>query len=335
MIDSKIVEALDFNKSHIRLGSSYLISGTDTYLCDRVIDLLRENLKKFEGVDVTVLYGDEIKSAVMAEHLDAFSIFSSAKLLIIRNVEQMDKKVLDTLGDYFDSPSEIQSLAIVTEKTDAKFTAWKKIKANSMQINCAPPRFGGAIRAWLDEECKARHKTMTYKAIEEFINRIELDYYNASNELNKIDLLSMGRSSITDKDVLKSLGTTRTGTLIDFYRALGKKQLKPALEAMDKMLFADWEPLQVFFHFNKFFLIIWRILLLKKAHLSDTEIISKHLADLFQTQRREYVDFSKSYNLASMEDIFAILLETDAQFKLTVAEANVLLCNCLIKALEA
>jgi hypothetical protein len=36
-----------------------------------------------------------------------------------------------------------------------------------------------------------------------------------------------------------------------------------------------------------------------------------------------------------MEAIFAILLETDAQFKLSVAEANILLCNCLIKVLEA
>jgi len=335
MVETKSIDALDFNVSHIELGSSYLLSGTDNYLCDRVIDLLRDNLKKLEGVDVTVLYGDELKSSILAEHLDAFSIFSSAKLLIIRNVEQMDKKVLDTLGDYYDSPSDIQSLAIITEKTDARFAAWKKIKANSTLVNCEPPRFGGAIRAWLDKECKARNKTMTSRAIEEFTNRIELDYYNAANELNKIDLLSMGRSTITDKDVMKSLGTTRTGTLIDFYRALGKKQLKPALEAMDKMLFADWEPLQVFFHFNKFFSIVWRILLYKQAHLSDTEIIAKHLADLFQTQRREYVDFSKSYQLSSMEAIFAILLETDAQFKLSVAEANILLCNCLIKVLEA
>lgn len=335
MSEPTSVTSLDFSTASVKLGKSYLLVGTDAYLADRVLDKLKTKLSMEEEVDKTLLYGDELKSAVLAEHLDAFSIFSSAKLIIIRNVEKMDKKELDTLGDYFDSPSEIQSLVLVTEKMDARFTAWKKIKASCQQITCEPPKFGGAIRAWLDIELKTIHKSMSPKAIEEFINRIELDYYSAANELNKLDLLSSGRTTITEKDVIKSLGTTRTGTLIDFYRALGKKQLKQSLEAMDKMLFADWEPLQVFFHFNKFYGIIWRILLLKKAHISENEILTKHLNDLFQTQKREYLDFSKSYSLASLEIIFAILLDTDAQFKLSAAEANILLCNCLIKVLEA
>ncbi|PKN73004.1 MAG: DNA polymerase III subunit delta [Candidatus Cloacimonetes bacterium HGW-Cloacimonetes-3] len=335
MSENSAVTALDFSPASVKLGKSYLLVGTDAYLADRVLDKLNTKLKLDDAVDKTILYGDELKSAVLAEHLDAFSIFSSAKLIVIRNVEKMDKKELDTLGDYFDSPSEIQSLVIVTEKMDARFAAWKKIKASCLQITCEPPKYGGAIRAWLDIELKSIHKSMTPKAIEEFINRIELDFYHAANELNKIDLLSSGRTTITEKDVFKSLGTTRAGTLIDFYRALGKRQIKQSLEAMDKMLFADWEPLQVFFHFNKFYWIIWRILLLKKAHISENEILSKHLNDLFQNQKREYLDFSKSYSLASLDTIFGILLETDSQFKLSVAEANVLLCNCLIKLLEA
>jgi DNA polymerase III delta subunit len=329
------LSALDFAISDVRLGKSYLLTGSDTYLIDKVLDRLRATLKKTDAVDTTIVYGDEVKSAVLAEHLDTFSIFSSAKLIIIRNAEKMDKKELDTLAEYYDSPSDIQAIAIVTEKIDARFASWKKIKTSSLQVVCDPPRYSGDIRSWLSTECKKISKNMSPKAIEEFINRIELDYYNAANELNKLDLLSIGRSTITDKDVLKSLGTSRTGTLIDFYRAMGKKQLKPALEAMDKMLFADWEPLQVFFHFNKFFLIIWRILLLRQAHISDNEITQKHLGDIFQTQKREFMDFSKNYSVASIETIFGILLETDAQFKLSAAEANILLCNCLIRMLEA
>ena len=76
-------------------------------------------------------------------------------------------------------------------------------------------------------------------------------------------------------------------------------------------------------------------MLLKKAHISDKEIIANHLNDVYAAQRKEILDLSRSYNLASLENIFALLLETDQQFKLTVAEPQILLCNCLLKILDA
>lgn len=335
MNENSTPTALEITPKDIKLGNSYLLTGTDAYLGDRVLDLLKHTLRKKDNVDTFIVYGDSVKSADLAEQLDTFSIFSSAKLIIIRNAEKLQKKELETLGDYFDSPSEIQSVAIVAEKTDIRFTAWKKIKAGSMQILCEPPRYGGILRSWLDRSLKNINKTMSPKASEEFINRIELDYYHAANELTKLDLLSHGRSQISEQDVLKSLGTTRIGTLIDFYRALGRKQARQAIEAMDKMLFADWEPLQVFFQFGKFYTNLWRIQLLRKAHVSDSEISAKHINDIFQTQRKEFLEFASRYSLVSLEAIFGILLETDAQFKLSVAEPQVLLTTCLLKLLEA
>lgn len=335
MNEQSPINALEFNAVSVKLGRSFLLFGSDAYLIDLVLNKLKNELRANDAVDITLLYGDEVKSSILAEHLDAFSIFSSSKLIILRNAEALDKKELEVLGDYFDAPSDIQTVAIVTDKIDARLSSWKKIKSNCLQILCEPPKYGGLMRAWLDAELKKLSKRMTPKAIEEFINRIELDYYSAANELNKIDLLTLGRSTITEIDVLKSLGTSRTGTLIDFYRALGKRQLKLSMEALGKMLSADWEPLQVFAQISKLYLVLWRILLLKKAHVSDSEILNKHMPDIFQSQRKEYLDFSRQYNLRSLEAIFAILLETDAHFKLSVAEPEILLSRCLIRLLEA
>ena len=327
--------ALDFTADKVRLGSSYLLIGTDSYLVDRVLDSIRAKLKKKEKVDTFIIYGDEVKSPELADLLDTYSIFSAAKLIIIKNAESLKTKELSTLADYFSSPSEIQSLAIVTEKADARHENWKKIKAGTKLITCDPPPYGGAIRAWLDKALKDINKKMTDKAIEEFLNRIELDYYNAANELTKLDLLTRDRTTITEEDIMQSLGTTRSGTLIDFYRALGRKQAKQAIEAMEKMLFADWKPLQILFQLTRFYFNIWKILLLKKAHITDNEIVSKYITDFHPNQRREFLDLSRYYNINSLEKIFALLLETDQHFKLTVAEPQILLCNCLLKILDA
>lgn len=329
------VTALDYNPQSIRLGTSWLLSGGDAYLSDLVLDAIRTKLKKTDDIDLFIIYGDDVSASELYDQLDTLSIFSRAKLLIIRNAHKLGKKELEALEAYFQSPSEIQSVALVVDKVDSSLSAWKTIKAGCTTILCEPPRYGGALRAWLDKTLNTMNKSMTFKARDEFINRVELDYAYAANELIKLDILTGNRHAINEQDVLKSLGTTRTGAVIDFYRALGKRQTKEALIAVDKMLMSDWEPLQVFFHYTKFYTILWRIQVLKKAHFSEAEIISKHLTDVYQTQRREFVEFAKSFSLESLETIFPLLLDTDAQLKLSMAEPNILLTACLIKILAA
>lgn len=327
--------ALDFDPQSIRLGKSYLLTGGDAYLSDLIVDAVRARLGKQDSVDIFIVYGDEVSAQELYDQLDTLSIFSRAQLLIIRNAHRLDKNRLETLASYFESPSDIQSLVIVADKIDARLSSWKSIKTACIPVLCEAPKYGGALKAWLDRTLKTMNKTMAFAAKNEFINRVELDYAFAANELIKLDILTGTRTTITENDVMRSLSTTRTGAVIDFYRALGKRQPQLALDAVDKMLMSDWEPLQVFFHYSKFYTALWRILLLKKAHFAESEIISKHLGDLFPTQRKEFIDFSQRYTLETVEAILHILLETDAQLKLTMAEPNILLTACLLKVIAA
>ncbi len=329
------LSALAFDPQSIRLGTSYLLTGGDAYLSDLVVDAVRQRLSKHDDIDLFIIYGDEVSAQELYDQLDTLSIFSKAQLLIIRNAHRLDKKRLETLAAYFEAPSEIQTLLIVADKIDARLATWKSIKAACIPIACDPPKYGGALKEWLEKALKNMGKSMALDAKNEYINRVELDYAFAANELTKLDILTGTRTSITSSDVMRSLSTTRTGAVIDFYRALGKRQPQMALDAVDKMLMSDWEALQVFFHYCKFYSALWRILVLRKAHFSEAEIIGKHLGDLFPAQRREFMDFSQRYSLEALEQILGILLETDARLKLSMAEPNVLLTDCLLKVLSA
>ncbi|HRY84686.1 MAG TPA: DNA polymerase III subunit delta, partial [Candidatus Cloacimonadota bacterium] len=252
----------------IKSGDVYLLVGTDYYWADRISDRIKDRLHKQEQAELIVLYGEEVRSAQLNDYLDSISLFSSAKLILLKNAEQMRKAELDILASYMGNPLEEQTLVISAEKIDARIGAWKKIREAAIQIAVDKPKFAGSIREWLEGELKALQKTMSAKAIEEFISRIELDYSTANNELQKLLLLIGGRKSITENDVIQSLGTTRVGALIDFSRALGKRDLRQSLILAYKMLDSDWEPLQVFFQLQKFYTLIWRIALLKDKHIS-------------------------------------------------------------------
>ncbi|MDP3113356.1 MAG: DNA polymerase III subunit delta [Candidatus Cloacimonadaceae bacterium] len=333
------ITAQEFDPSIVELGKSFLIIGTDAYLIDQVCDAVRIVLKDKFGADIIILYADEIKIAELNDHLDSFSIFSTAKLLFIKNADNLNvntkKKELQALADYFSAPSENQSMLIVAEKVDLRTSAWKKIKEGCIHILCDPPKYGTAIRPWLEKQLRAHGKSMDSRAIETFCSRIELDYANANNELTKLILLNLDSKLIKEADVLISIGSSRVGTLIDFYRAMGTRNPKNCLELLERMLNSEWEALQVSYHLNKFYNIIWRILLLKQNHITPAEILKTHLAELYPRQRQEFINFSKNYNLADIENALSLLLDTDSKIKLSAAQPAVLLEMCLLGILAA
>jgi DNA polymerase III delta subunit len=322
--------AQEFEPSGFRLGDNVLLLGMDAYLADNVADLVRIKLRTEYQADLVIIYGDEVKSAELNELLDTYTIFSQAKLVIIRNAHLFNKRELDALADYFDSPAQQQSLIITTEKVDARMANWKKIRDNCMVLACDPPTYGGMLKPWLTTQLRKIGKTMSQAAADTFISRIELDYAIASNELQKLDLLTGAGKQITEEDVLRSIGSSRVGTQIDFFRALGNLQPKNALELLERMLTSDWEDLQVFFLITKFYGLIYRMLLLKKNHISPAEIMNKHLNDTFPSQRQEFLGFSSNYRLEDMPRIYSLLLETDARLKTTAASGDILLSSCVL-----
>ncbi|MCB5248002.1 MAG: DNA polymerase III subunit delta [Candidatus Cloacimonetes bacterium] len=329
------LDALEFDKLKPKLGDNFLLLGGDPFLMDTVTDQLRLELKQQEDVDLVIIYGDEVKCAQINDLLDAYSIFSSAKLILFRNADLLKKAELECLAAYFADPSSQQSLVITAQKIDARLSGWKKIREACQTVACDPPRHGGMFAAWLDKALARLGKTMPQNARYVFTNRVELDFASANNELQKLSLLVGERKQITEADVLRGIGSSRVGTQIAFAKALGDRQASEALSLLDRMLASDQKALQITSQINRVYMTIYHILLMKEAHLSPSEISGKYLMEVFADQRRFYLGFAQKYTLSQMEKIFAILLDTDAKLKTTAASDAVLLTSCILRILEA
>lgn len=325
------IDALAFCSDMIKLGKNYLLLGTDLWMIDHVLRMIQSGLKKRHDLETINLYADDLDKTELSEVLDTYSIFASSKLVVLRNAEQLNSQEQQVLGSYFKDPSELQSLIIVAMKVDGRLSSWKAVSQASVQISCDPPRSHYDLQKWLDFVLKQSDKQMDSQAKRIFLSRVELDYATAYNELQKLFLLVNERKTVSEKDVQRSLGTSRVGTMIDFYRALGKRNLAECLNTIGRMLDSDWEGLQVFFLFTKFYNTIHHILALKANQTSESEISSRHLAELFPSQRQEYIGFAKNYTLKQMRCIMRVLLEIDSQFKLSAAPSHTLLELCAIR----
>ncbi|MFW5629069.1 MAG: DNA polymerase III subunit delta [Candidatus Cloacimonadaceae bacterium] len=325
------LNALEFGSHRAKIGDNFLLVGEDAYLIDRIISQISRSIKEGGDVDTTLIYGDDMSYGELADHLDSYTIFSDAKLLIIKNAEALNKRSLDLLGSYFDDPLDSQSLIIVSAKVDGKFTAWKKATAGSLRVNCDPPKFSRDIRSWLSTELRRIGKSMSAQAIDDFISRIEMDYYTAANELIKLDILTGKRDQITAKDLEISLSGKRLGTRIDFYRAIGAGNLPAAIRHLHLMIDSEMEPIRILFQLIQLFNTLWKIQLLRQRRVSDGEITAKYLFELFFSQRKEYMNFARKYPLPALEKIMDILYETDYELKSSPIDRNMIIELCLIK----
>lgn len=328
------VSALEWTPQGVELGQNFLLLGEDAWLVDRISDQIRIKFKQIAAAELVIIYGDEVKIAELNDLLDSYSIFSSAKLILFRNADMLKKPELDCLAEYLQDPSDVQSVIVMADRIDARVAGWKKIKDSCQIVTCDPPKWGSQLGPWLNQELETLGKSMSSKARELFMSRVELDFANASNELHKLALLAGDRKQITEQDVLRAVGVSRVGTQIDFYRSLGNRQTRQCMELLEKMLASEWASLQVLSLIIRFYLTIYNILLLRKNHISPSEISRSHLMEVFQSQRQEFLRFAENYSLSQMPGIFATLLETDSQIKLSAASDSVLLTACIVKLLE-
>ncbi len=328
----------------LKTQPGYIIIGDDGYLLDKVYQSIKSIIRKsMPTFELLTLYGDELKFSELSEYLDSYSIFSDNRLLIIRNCErlgeedknrkqpELHKRMAELIANYLTDPDSSQVIVLIADSVDNRLASWKKLKELCLTIECEPIKYPGEMRAWLETILRNHKKTMDNRAKDLFLNKVELDFCTAENEIKKLFVFVGDRSHIDEKDVTTTLPTTRAGTLTDFYKALGNRNTKEIINKVNDMLDNDWADLQILSNISRFFLTVWKIQALQNKHYTNKEILTSHLNDFFPSQREAYLAYAAKYKPEELPTVFEIILETDSQIKLSMAESRVLLALSIVK----
>ncbi len=330
--------------STLKPQPAYLIIGKDAYLAEKVYATIKLFIKKsMPAYELITLYGDELAVSEISEYLDSYSIFSENRLIVIKNADRLgeedknrkqpekQKRMLELLSDYLKQPEPTQVIILMAESVDGRLAGWKAVKDACLCIESEPIRHAGHMKSWLESTLREHGKSMDLKAKNLFLEKVELDFCAAENEMEKLFVYIGDRKNITEKDVNATLPISRTGTISDFYKALGSRNTQDVLAKMLDMLANDWKDLQILSNIIRFFMSIWKIHALRAKHITENEILKSHLNDIFETQRNDYLAYARKYNPTELPGIFKTLLETDAQIKLSKAESETLMTLCILK----
>lgn len=309
------------NKHHI-----YLLVGDEYFYIDRIIAKLKQKFDINEDdFDFVVMYGKETSAKNLIFELRQIPMMSDRHFVILKDYEKFSPNDKKLIAEYSEHPFKESVLIIVSTDLDGRLKSSKMLTANSLQIICKKPYSSNEILKWLNMQARLNKLQFTDDAKNYFSTNIAISYQTAFNEFTKIRLYVGDSKKVTLKDVKAALGVSKKNTIFELYNAIGRRDLKSSLKILENLLYNEESPIMIISMLTNYFKIIWLIrnLLDKKYKLDD---IKKHyLNRIYFKFRDDYIFAARKYELASIRNIFSLLLEADTQLKSVDIEPDILM----------
>jgi DNA polymerase III subunit delta len=317
-------------------ANCFLVFGADDYLKKRVVDLIIEKVlpKEFREFDFVIQYGDEAKVADIIDNLDTGPFMADRKLILLKKYDKLKTAEQQKLVGALEKGNNSNVLVMTAETFDSRLKISKAILKMGPVVNCRSPYKHEDMIPWLVQEVRAAKKSIDERAAMLFVNKVDLDYMTASQELEKLLIFCKDTKAISPEDVQTCTGDSVAYSVFDLLNAVGDRNIRKSFVILENMLENDESILLVIAMLNRFFLQIWRINSLKQKRVPDFDITSHHLNDVYYLFRKNHLRYATRYPLKIIPEVFRTMLETDIEIKSTDIDHKVVIERMLFRILS-
>ena len=187
----------------------YALVGADSFLQLEALGRIRQSMPPdVQRIDVD---GERAELADLLDELRSFSMFGGAKLVVVRDADELLARHREALENYVASPSEGSVLVLRFNGALPKNQRiYKAIAKTGEIVECEPPK-PAELSRWLTARAKTVHKiTLTPDAIELLKDLVGDDLGRLDNELAKL--------ALDPESASKPVGPARISGSISFQR---------------------------------------------------------------------------------------------------------------------
>ncbi len=300
-----------------KLSKFYHVYGPEEYLKKKVLDRLINRLipEEQREFDLVFYYGDDCEITQVLDSISTEPFFATDKVIIVRKFDAMKTANQQKMVDFLSNNEIFNYVIFTSHNIDNRLKIAKEINKLGVSIHCRSPYKPEDMLPWLNGEITSRDKEIDQKAAYLFVNRVELDYLMAANELEKLLLYTINTRMISVADVQVSTGDSRSYTIFDLINAVGDRVVDRSFIITENMLENKESAVFLITMLLRLFIQLWKINNLVEKGVTTTEIESKYLADIYISFRKNYLRFARNYSLSGFPEIFSILLEADSDLK--------------------
>lgn len=293
----------------------YIFTGDQIHLVEKALSQLRDKvLGNEDDMNYVVFQGDSASGEEIFENASTIPMFSSNKIIVVKNAEKLKAKELISIESYLESPSPSATLIMIFSDGKAP-----KIKKKKLPRYVFSVEKGNTVSLVREEATKLGFQ-ISSKAAQTLISLVGEDLKELYNELVKLSIYRSEGNTIEIEDIENHTRKAKFGDVFALINAISKKNKREAQKALLELEEQGEEPLSVLSR------LLWRFRLIWKAKELSTKNLSKAdtLKELKMSQGAYYYlsQDLKKYNNKDITRIMRLLLECDKKLKISYVPRN-------------
>lgn len=277
-----------------------------------------------------VLDGEEEEAENIVASLQVFPIRSPRRTVIIRNADAIWKKSPSPFIDYFHNPHPQTCAIFIGEKTDQRTKFFQALEDKGAIVAFFPP-YEKELHRWVRSRAEQLGHPISEEAIILLLERVGSGLQDIQRELEKFILTKGSGEKIEEEEVLAMTEDTRSESLFDLPRAMGRLDFGETLRLLRKNLQQGEPPVLLFS------LLVRQLRLIRRAKdLLARGCPKKEAEDRLRIPPRSAEDFWRQadrFPSSLLEKLWRLTLKADRRLKLSRSDKGLLLEEYLLTLL--
>ncbi|SVA97206.1 uncharacterized protein METZ01_LOCUS150060 [marine metagenome] len=211
------------------INSVYFLKGNDQFLQTYFIGKISDSFFGKDPVDKTLMLPDDMNGNEIINRLSSTDLFSSKKLFVLRNPQQLKGKPNKDLLDYCQSPMDNHVLILVNNNWLDKSAFSKKLEKILDPVEMQTP-FAQDMKKWAKYFFNEEGKNVDSNVIHFLVELAGDSVAHLKNEIENLCIWAGEDDSIGIADVEMFSGWKRERQRWEFLLALGGKDFEKSVE---------------------------------------------------------------------------------------------------------
>jgi DNA polymerase-3 subunit delta len=316
-------------------GRCFLFLGPEIGERQDALQTLRESIGKTAGAapEEHLFYAGEDSPGEMVSVLRNGSLFSDARLVVVKNADILKKKEdVELLATYAANPQDDTTLVILSDETSVDKRLEQAVPKDNKRIFWE--LFENKKTEWLQAFFRRQGFSISQDGIDAILELVENNTDALKRECTRLALFLDAKSPITEAEVERCLSHTREESAFTLFSRIAEGDLAKSTEILRTLLAAKESPQAIIAG------LVWcyrKLLdyhnLLESAQVNDFEL--KKIGMGSKKAQRDYFKAAERYTHQQAREGLARLADFDIRLRSAGSAMEDILMDMLLYALIA
>lgn len=309
----------------------YFLFGDEPYLLNQCVGRFKYAVLTEDTTDFNyaLFYAGETDISQIKDTVETLPVFSSHRLVILKNVQDLKDAELAELETLFSNPVDSTVFVLMADKVDKRKKSIKTLLDNAASVEFKKP-YDNQLPQWISHLAKGIDLKLSHDAVHRLHRLVGNNLTEIENQLFKIQDYIGDRRQVELIDVNTVVSVSREESVFDFTKALGQKDRVKALEQLVNLLDQGQNEIAIVSLVARHMRLLLTVRSGMDQGLGGAKLAS--LASVPSYYIESYCDQARLWSVRKIEEALVVLHETDKALKSSPLSSHIWLENLVLKS---